>query len=174
MKNNYKIEVLSKRICESNIEKILDMLKLIPNSNYKREDILAENKEERVLYGKWEYSLVILNDKDIVGILIGYEREKEKSELYRENCFYINEIAISKKYKGQGLGKMLLETFIERVKKFKYLSGKIKIRIQTTNSIENRKVISLYESVGFKKIGVKQYPNKEDVVMEIEKKNNYK
>lgn len=69
---------------------------------------------------------------------------------------------------------MLLETFIERVKKFKYLSGKIKIRIQTTNSIENRKVISLYESVGFKKIGVKQYPNKEDVVMEIEKKNNYK
>lgn len=52
MKNNYKIEVLSKRICESNIEKILDILKLIPNSNYKREDILAENKEERVLYGK--------------------------------------------------------------------------------------------------------------------------
>ena len=156
MKNNYKIEVLSKKFCESNIEKILDILKLIPNSNYKREDILAENKEERVLYGKWEYSLVILNDKDIVGILIGYEREKEKSEL------------------GQGLEKMLLETFIERVKKFKYLSGKIKIRIQTTNSIENRKVISLYESVGFKKIGVKQYPNKEDIVMEIEKKNNYK
>ena len=78
MKNNYKIEVLSKKFCESNIEKILDILKLIPNSNYKREDILAENKEERVLYGKWEYSLVILNDKDIVGILIGYEREKEK------------------------------------------------------------------------------------------------
>jgi len=35
MKNNYKIEVLSKKFCESNIEKILDILKLIPNSNYK-------------------------------------------------------------------------------------------------------------------------------------------
>ena len=45
MKNNYKIEVLSKKFCESNIEKILDILKLIPNSNYKREDILAENKD---------------------------------------------------------------------------------------------------------------------------------
>ena len=59
--------------------------------------------------------------------------------------------------------------FDKEPKKFKYLSGKIKIRIQITNSIENRKVISLYESVGFKKIGVKQYPNKEDIVLEIEK-----
>lgn len=173
MKNNYKLEILSKNICKSKIEEILNILKLIPNSNYKREEILAENKEERILYGKWEHSLVILNDKEIVGILIGYEREKEKSGLYLENSFYINEIAVSKKYKGQGLGRKLLETFIEKTEKFKYLDGKIKIRIQTTNSIENRKVISLYESLGFKKIGVKQYPNKEDIVMEIEKKNNY-
>ena len=80
----------------------MDILKLIPKFLIIREKIiLAENKEERVLYGKWEYSLVILNDKDIVGILIGYEREKEKSELYRENCFYINEIAISKNIKDK-------------------------------------------------------------------------
>ena len=107
-------------------------------------------------------------DRDeIVGILIGYEREKEENNLYRDNCFYINEIAVSRKYKGKELGKYLLNYFIESVKEYKYLKGEIEIRIQTTNSKENRKVIELYRSVGFKKIGIKKYPLKEDIVLEI-------
>ena len=138
MKNNYKIEVLSKKFCESNIEKILDILKLIPNSNYKKEDILAENKEERVLYGKWEYSLVILNDKDIVGILIGYEREKEKKDeiLIETVLERINEDIEKLK-----MVKKDLEMHLERMKK----SSNISIGIPFIEEIKNVKGIKVYE-----------------------------
>lgn len=169
MKENYKVRILSKELCKEKIEEILMLLRTIPNSNYREEDIIGETKGNRILYGKWEHSLILLKENEVVGILIGYERAKESEGLYLENCYYINEIAVSKKYKGQGLGKWLLEMFIERAKEFKYLDGEIKIRIQTTNSIENEKVINLYESVGFKKVGIKKYPQKEDIVMEIEK-----
>ena len=169
MKKNIKIYTLNKKIYMEKGEKILDLLGTISNSNYKLEDLFLEKKGERILYGKWEHSLILLKENEVVGILIGYERVKESEGLYLENCYYINEIAVSKKYKGQGLGKWLLEMFIERAKEFKYLDGEIKVRIQTTNSIENEKVINLYESVGFKKVGIKKYPQKEDIVMEIEK-----
>lgn len=177
MKENYKnftVERLTKSLCEKKIIDILEILKLIPNSNYKKENILVEKKEDRILFGKWEYSLLLLNKDEIVGVLIAYKREKEKSGLYLENYFYINEIAISRKYKGQGLREYLLKYFIDGITEYKYLDGKIKFRIQTTNSKENRKVIELYERVGFKKIGIKKYLNKEDSVMEILKGNNYK
>lgn len=169
LNNKYNICLLSKGLCTEKIDEIVNLLKLIPNSNYTRDDILAEKKGDRVLYGKWEHSLILMNRDEIVGILIGYEREKEEKEnnLYGDNCFYINEIAVSRKYKGKELGKYLLSYFIESVKEYKYLKGEIKIRIQTTNSEENRKVIELYRSVGFKKIGIKKYPLKEDIVFEI-------
>lgn len=167
MKENCNIKLLTKEFCLKNIEKILEIIKLIPDVEYKKEDILAEKKGDRILYGKWEHSLVLLDEKNVVGVLIAYEREKEKDGLYNEPCFYINEVAISRKYKGKGLGKTLLQFFIEKTNKYSYLNGNIRIRIQTTNSEKNKKVIELYKEVGFKKIGLKHYPLKEDIVLEI-------
>lgn len=167
LNNKYNICLLSKELCIKKIDEIVNLLKLIPNSNYTKKDILAEKKGDRVLYGKWEHSLILMDRDKIIGVLIGYEREKENNELYVDNCFYINEIAVSRKYKGKGLGKYILKYFIENVKEYKYLKGEIKIRIQTTNSEQNKRVIELYEEVGFKKIGIKKYPLKEDIILEI-------
>lgn len=167
MINNYKCCKLTKKICIEKGEKILELLKTIPNSNYKLEDLFSEKKGERVLYGKWEHSLIVLDDENVVGVLIGYEREKESEGVYIDNCFYVNEIAVSKKYKGQEIGKFLLEMFIQNVKKYNYLDGELKIRIQTTNSEDNKKVIELYKKVGFKERGIKKYPLKEDIILEI-------
>lgn len=166
---NFKVEQLSKKVCLERRDELLELLKTIPNSHYKIDDIVAEKKGDRVLYGKWEYSLIVLDKENIVGVLIAYERKKEEEGIYQENCFYINEIVVSKKYKGQGIGKALLEIFIEKTEEYKYLDGKVKIRIQTTNSEENKKVIELYERVGFRKVGIKKYQLKEDVVLEINK-----
>lgn len=166
---SYQIVKLDKKLCAENIEDILDLLREIPDSDYEIEDILIEKKRERILYGKWEYSLAVLDNKKIIGILIGYEREKEKSGIYSNNCFYINEVAVSKKYRGQELGKSLLKLFIEQITEYKYLTGNLIIRIQTKNSLDNKKVIELYQSIGVKKIGIKRYQNKEDIVLEIKK-----
>lgn len=167
--DTYKVVRLNKELCEKKLEEILNLLKLIPESNYKKEDILSEKKGERVLLGKWEYSLLVLDREKVIGVLIAYERAREENGLYNENCFYINEVAVLSEYKGQKIGKSLLKIFIENVEKYNYLDGELKIRIQTTNSDKNKKVIDLYKSVGFKKIGIKTYPSKEDIVLEIKK-----
>lgn len=163
----YQLKILDKSLMERKKDEILELLKLIPNSHYTLEDILGEKKGERVLYGKWEYSLVLLDKERVVGVLIGYEREKEESKLYSENCFYINEVAISRELKGKGLGRSLLRYFIDNLKCYKYLDGDFIIRIQTTNRVENIKVIELYEELGFEKVGTKDYPTKQDLILEI-------
>ena len=94
---------------------------------------------------------MVLDGQRVIGVLIAYERAREESGLYNENCFYINEVAVLSEYKGQNIGKSLLKIFIENVERYNYLDGELKIRIQTTNSDKNKKVIELYKSVGFKK-----------------------
>lgn len=166
----FEIHKLTKELCLNKKEEILGLLKLIPNSHYKIEDIMADKKGERYFYGKWEYSLILMKGEEVVGVVIGYERARENEGSYNENCFYINEIAISQRYRGRGLGREFLKYFIESLGKYKYLDGEVKIRIQTEKSETNKKVIELYKSVGFKEVGIKEYPLKKDIIMEI--KNN--
>lgn len=165
----FEVYKLTRELCLEKKEEILKLLNLIPNSHYKIEDIIADKKGERYLYGKWEYSLLLLKEQEVVGVIIGYERAKENEGIYSENCFYINEVAISQKYRGKNLGKELLKYFLHKIRNYKFLNGKLRVRIQTEKSEKNSKVINLYKSIGFKEIGIKEYPLKRDIVMEIEK-----
>lgn len=168
---NFSLYSLDKETAEKYQNEILEMLNLIPKANYKFSDIVAEKKGERNFFEKWNHSLIVFDRiKNIpVGILIGYEREKESNCLYKENCFYINEIAINPNYQGYGIGKYLMEYFIKSKKDFLSLSGDLIFKIQTEDSFENKKVIDFYKSLGFKEIGKKEYPSKFDLVLELKK-----
>ena len=62
-----------------------------------------------------------------------------------------------------------MKYFLHKIRNYKFLNGKLRVRIQTEKSEKNSKVINLYKSIGFKEIGIKEYPLKRDIVMEIEK-----
>lgn len=164
-----EIFTLDKETGKRYSEKIAELLNQIPLTHHTAAGVMAEEKEGRIYYGKWEHSLIAFLDGNPVGVLLGYERAEEDNELYPENSFYLNEIAVSKAAKGKSLGKHLIELFIERAEKFLYLEGDVVIRIQTADLEENRKVIELYEKIGFKKTGIKSYPLKNDLVMKLEK-----
>lgn len=167
---NYKgfsVCALDKTTAEKYKKEILVLLNLIPNSNYKEEDITAEKKGERILYNKWEHSIIIFKNNMPVGVLISYEREKEDDNLYPENCLYINEIAVSEKYQSFGLGKQMIEYVLKNTKNFITLKGKVVFKVQTEDSSANEKVINFYKHLGFTQKGRKEYPCKYDLVMEL-------
>ena len=167
---NFTLYKLDKNCAKKYQDKIVSLLRMIPKTSYKSEDILAERKGERVFHSKWEHSLILF-DKDIpIGVLIAYEREKENNDLYPENSLYINEIAVSEKYQGYGIGKYLMGYFLKHNQKFFSFqnSDKIIFKIQTEDSIENLKVINFYKSFGFKERGRKKYSEKYDLVMELD------
>lgn len=164
-----EIFTLDKETGNKYSKEIAELLNQIPLTNHTTEDIMLEEKEGRIFYGKWEHSMIAFLENKPVGVLLGYERRKEKNTIYPENSFYINEIAVSKTVKGKALGKHLIELFIRRAEKFLYLDGKVAIKIQTADLKENIKVIELYEKIGFRKIGIKNYPLKNDLVMKLDK-----
>lgn len=158
---------LTKEFAEQHATELARLADLIPMVTYTEEEILADFKGDRVFYGKWEHSLVIVDGEKPIGLIIGYERKAEENEQYPVNTMYISELAVHEDYQGKGLGRRLLREFIERNTEvgMLYLSGRPCFCVQTNSASWNTPVISLYESFGFGIRAKKVYDNRVDVVM---------
>ena len=77
---------------------------------------------------------------------------------------------MSKNFQGKGLGKFILQIWIDQCKEkgFLELNGKLRLSVQTNKEDWNRHVQKLYESFGFKKISEKQYGNRSDNVYSLD------
>ena len=169
---SFKIHQLTRTLAEKYLEDIISALDLIPEVDpHTPEDVLSENSRGRILHSKWDHSLIALTtDNTFAGIIIGYERESEKNEQYPSHSIYISGFAVSKNFQEKGLGKFMLQTWIDqcREKGFVELSGELRLAVQTNKEGWNRHVQKLYESFGFKKIAEKQYGNRIDNVYSLE------
>jgi len=169
---NFKIYQLTKNLAEKYLEDIISALDLIPEVDpHTPEDVLSENSRGRILHAKWDHSLIVLTtDGAFAGLLIGYERESEENEQYPSHSIYISGLAVSKNFQGKGLGKFILQIWIDQCKEkgFLELNGKLRLSVQTNKEDWNRHVQKLYESFGFKKIAEKQYGNRIDNVYSLD------
>ena len=170
--HNFKIHQLTKALAEKYLEDIISTLDLIPKVDpHTPEDVLSENSRGRILHAKWNHSLIALTKDDkFAGIIIGYERASEKNEQYPSHCIYISGLAVSKNFQGEGLGKLIVQTWIDNCKEegFIELDGKLRLAVQTNKEDWNRHVQKIYESFGFKKISEKQYGNRSDNVYSLD------
>lgn len=148
--------------------KIVKALDQIPQTEpHSLETLLSTHKDGRVFYAKWEHSYLALDSNDqFAGVIIGYERKHEDNDLYPTNTLYISSLAVAQQYQRQGLAKQLLTHWIECGMKtgFIALTGPLEFRAQTNSALWNIHVQKLYESVGFTKVGQKEYPNRIDEV----------
>lgn len=169
---SFKIHQLTRTLAEKYLEDIISALDLIPEVDpHTQDDVLFENSRGRILHAKWDHSLVALTEHDaFAGIIIGYERESEENEQYPSHCVYISGLAVCKNFQGKGLGKFILQTWIDQCKEkgFLELNGKLRLTVQTNKEDWNRHVKKLYESFGFKKIAEKKYGNRIDNVYSLE------
>lgn len=132
--------------------------------------LLMEQKRDKILHKKWDHSFLLLDGDQYVGVAIGYERDAEGNEQYPEPSIYMNDLSIAQKYQKRGLGKSLVETWLQKntEKGFLELQGRLRFAVQTNSAEWNSYVQKLYESFGFTKIAEKKYENRVDNVYVLE------
>jgi ribosomal protein S18 acetylase RimI-like enzyme len=169
--NNYSVYLLDKETAEKYAKEIAILASQIPLVEYTEENILLEAKGDRIFYGKWEKSLIVFDGDKPIAILIGYEREAEENNLYPDNSIYISELAVDKNYQRKGIARELIKMFLDNNKKFFYLYGDMVYSVQTNSAEWNNHVKKLYGKFGFRNIGVKEYNNRTDVVLKLNRKS---
>jgi hypothetical protein len=85
----YIVYKLDKDIARMYSNQITNLANEIPLVEYKEQDILADDKKDRIFYGKWEHSLIVFDNKTPIAIIMAYERQSEKNNLYPQNTIYI-------------------------------------------------------------------------------------
>jgi len=147
---------------------LVNLAHQIPETNLSTDTVLAQQKEARIFHGKWQRSLALLDDETLVGYIMGYERASEHNPQYPMATIYISELAIRSDYRGQGLGKKLIQAFLDHNSKLGMLvfpETPINFSLQTNSAEFNQPVRDLYAKFGFKLRTTKIYPNRVDVVM---------
>jgi ribosomal protein S18 acetylase RimI-like enzyme len=162
---NYAIYPLTRQIAARHVEAVLHFLNDIPMKTYTWEEVLAESRPDRKYYGKWDHSLIAFDRHKPIAVLIAYERETEAHPCYRDNSIYISELAVDKSYRRKGIAKQMLDLFFRRSSRFLHLEGEPVYTIQTNAAAWNEPVKKLYEACGYKTVGTKKYPDRNDVIM---------
>ena len=112
----------------------------IPLIDYSAADILAEHKGDRIFHGKWEHSLLVLDENIPVSFIMAYEREAERNEQYLKHSLYISELLVAEQYQRQGIGSALITKFLEINKSFHHLEGTLLYSTQTNSAAWNQHV----------------------------------
>lgn len=151
---------------------LTEIWNLIPLSHHAPEDILQENSGDTQYLGKWEHSLIVLDEKtqQVVAFIVGYERAAEENQLYTKDSLHLKSLSVAANYQNKGIGRKLITTWLahNRQEGFHHLAGKLIFSTQTNSAEWNTHVQKFYESFGFTKAGLKEYSNKIDVVYFLE------
>lgn len=94
----------------------------------------------------------LLRDPSVRVYLLKYKGDTVASITiqYKENIAqgYLYDVAVIKKYRGRGFGKCLLQRSLLMLKKYQMKTAALLV------SGENREALRLYESVGFREVGL--------------------
>ncbi|MFH1439747.1 MAG: GNAT family N-acetyltransferase [Candidatus Woesearchaeota archaeon] len=135
---------------DANLREFIDYLEKIPYSAYPKNIILDEKDLASFRYYHGNRYIVAFDCSEKNNI-IGHLCIMTPATKYGYHQEHIVEVHINviPEYQNKGIGKALLEFFIEEVKKGKKKSGIRKIK--TKMLAGNEKVIRLFERFGFKK-----------------------
>jgi len=128
-----KIIPLNKETALANINRLIEINKELDLDPWTVDNFLID------LDGKWRYSLIALENDQIVGFLICSVKEN--------NTLHIHKIAIVSKYQRRGVGTLLMKHLFSNCNEYniKYISVKTK-----KNNVNAQR---FYERQDFKRIG---------------------
>ncbi len=164
---SYALLPLTPKLVEKHSQDICKSLDQIPGVDpHSKEQLLLEERADRVFYKKWEHSFILIDGEVFVGIIIGYERESEGNDQYPHNSMYLSDLAVSSEYQRQGIGTFLVGKWLEHNRQvgFLELDDELRFSVQTNKADWNAHVQKLYEGFGFEKVAEKAYGNRVDNV----------
>lgn len=106
----------------------------VPHENWEDNQYLID------LPGKWDLSIVSLSGDNLIGYIIASEKEFSVA--------HIHKFIVNPSYRGQGIGKKMLDEFIK-------ISGKNNTKITLKVYHDNIDAIRFYQNQGFMKSGIR-------------------
>ena len=114
-------------------------------SSYEEEVQLSEKQWKYRICNSNSVIFLVYDDKTPVGLsVIHYE-----SKVKLQHLAYIYSVYVTKKFRGKGISKLLMDSILNDVKKNKMIK-KIKLNVESTN----KPAISLYKKYGFQIIAI--------------------
>lgn len=163
---NYKICKLTQQIAHSNSYHLLSIHNIIPYVHWKVSDLLADVNPKGVKYEhKWDLSFVVYKQDRIVGFLVAYVRDI--SDMHPVKSIYIHRLAIAPNHQGNGIGHHLLKIALRSYAQT--FPNVLTYTVQTNDETANARVIKFYQTVGFQRFLPVYYPEKLDILLQLER-----
>ena len=159
-----QIDKLSFKYCQEHSDELLKIVNIIPFVYWEKKDLFSQ--KEDYYENKWNYSYVIKNNNNIIGILFAYFRIADSKHIF--DSLYIHRFAILPKYQNIGIGTETLKYFIK--KSFADIPWLLNISVQTNDNYKNQHVIKFYRNIGFKDMYNINYPDKTDILFLLERR----
>lgn len=112
---------------------------------------------------KWERSYVALSRKELIGVILCYERWGVPSTPHSGNALFIQSIAVAEGWEGLGIGQLLVLTVVADLKGRGLLTRGMNTRpenkvllpltTQTSKDPSNEGVLRFYQKLGFLELG---------------------
>ena len=157
---------LTRRYAAQHADELLRLHNLIPYVKWAESDLLAAESDEGAPFqGRWQLSLVARARRQPIGLLVAYLREADAR--HPMESAYIHRLAVDAEWQRQGIGSGLIRTAATWY--FSALPWLLSITSQTNDEIANRGVLEFYSRLGFRRTYPVRYPNKRDILLEIER-----
>ncbi|MGG3800904.1 WbqC family protein [Metabacillus fastidiosus] len=122
--------MITKPFLTANVQQFLDILKSDEQEFWEKEQLLMEKE------GKWEFSVALIDDEDIVVFIIASIDHERRS-------IHIHKFMTRESSRSQGLGTKLFQKFLDRLSPAPYSNVTLKVRRN------NKKAQALYKKLGF-------------------------
>jgi len=171
------LRTLTKEFAEEHVDKLIELQNTIPDVKWVPDQLLCEKwnngdygrkNGEKIFFGKWKHSVVAVDGSgEPVGLLLAYERPAdEEIKKIGKRSLYIHGFARDVKYKGMGIGAMMMrEVAGNLLKKGYYHMKKDNDPVITLKFDKNSSYLrKVYEELGFKCVGesLTEYEEGED------------
>ena len=168
---NVIIMELSQNLCREFSGELVRIHNEIPFQSWTETELLAERDDTREFHSKWELSYVAMVGPVIVGFCLAFEREAGEPH-YLDNCVYMHRMAISSAWRSMGIGVILHchslnAAFQRKLRRLAPSQNFTLIRGQTNATAENVRMLQFHMDAGYRVIGKKKYPDRDDWVMEM-------
>jgi len=161
------LQMLTKEFAAKHSDKLIKLQNTIPNVNWVAGQLLADEwkttddwkRGNKVFPAKWDHSIVAVNGKgDPVGLLLAYERPADiEMENIGKRSLYIHGFARDSKYKGTGIGAMMMRKMAKNLLENGYFQMKADDNPVITLKFDKHSpyLQKVYEELGFEYVGRK-------------------
>lgn len=166
----YQIRGLTLTLAKRHAPALVAVHNRIPYQSADVDDFVSGHSADgRVFVAKWRLSLAVFFRGAPAGFLTAYLRDLD--EKHPLQSVYIHRLAISEDHQRNQIGVQLVAFAVAHY--FSCLPWLLTVTVQTNDEQRNEHVLDLYRRLGFSSAYRVSYPEKQDILFEVERRRHH-